>query len=129
MVSPLVPVARMPAPIVGMVQRPAVGNGGAGEYVLFKQDGTPIKNPAGFIAGIQQRGYKEPIYGATGNEIRDPVKWLESYEKRKAENGGVSPFSKPAPTSVPRAAPVAPVAPVAPAPIGGKPKGIFQADG
>merc|ERR1712070_181672 len=52
---------------------------------MGKADGTAIRNPDAFVAGIAQRGYKEMIYDANGTQIRDPVKYLE-----KRNNGAES---------------------------------------
>mmetsp|Transcript_110246 Transcript_110246/g.311017 ORF Transcript_110246/g.311017 Transcript_110246/m.311017 type:complete len:352 (-) Transcript_110246:140-1195(-) len=61
------------------------GDGGKGSSgaVLFKADGTPIRNPAAFVAGIEKRGYNETIYGADGKEIRDPSRYVAGMAKKE----------------------------------------------
>ena len=54
------------------------GQGGKGGGVLFKADGTAIRNPAAFVAGIEKNGYTDKIFDANGQVIRDPVKYVAS---------------------------------------------------
>lgn len=54
---------------------------------LVKADGTPIKNPAAFVAGIVKNGYTQPIFGADGKKVRDPVAYVAAMVVRDA-NGG-----------------------------------------
>jgi len=46
---------------------------------LFKEDGTEIRKPEAYIAGIEKRGYKDPIFDATGYKILDPVEYLRKH--------------------------------------------------
>jgi len=49
-----------------------------GEAIMFKEDGSPINNPEGYVASIQKNGYNHPLFTLQGDEIRDPVKFLAS---------------------------------------------------
>merc|ERR1712050_486542 len=52
-----------------------------GDAALFKADGTPVRNPVNYVAGIQKNGYKEKLFTADGDEIRDPVAFVEKMER------------------------------------------------
>merc|ERR1711976_319929 len=43
---------------------------------MGKADGTPIRKPKEYIAGIEKNGYSEPLFDALGKEIRDPVAYF-----------------------------------------------------
>lgn len=94
-------VIRDPVAYVGAMAKRGEGGGGAtrvpmgkaggkGQWQassqgqgIFKADGTPIRNPAAFVAGIEKGGYKEPIFGADGGPIRDPVAYVAAMSKRQ----------------------------------------------
>jgi len=62
----------------------SIAASGNGPAVLFKSDGTPIRDPVAFVAGIEQRGYKEQIVDANGQIIRDPVAYVKAMQHREA---------------------------------------------
>lgn len=45
--------------------------------ILFKEDGTAIRNTSAYVAGIKKNGYTEKLFTADGDEIRDPVSYVE----------------------------------------------------
>lgn len=49
---------------------------GAQGGVMFKADGTPVRNPEAFVAGIEKHGYTETIYGPDGSPIKNPVAYV-----------------------------------------------------
>lgn len=44
---------------------------------MYMADGTPIKNPAAYVAKIAQNGYTKKLFTAAGQEIRNPVAFLQ----------------------------------------------------
>merc|ERR1712007_231122 len=54
----------------------------ASEPVLFKEDGTPIRNPSAYVAKIEKRGYDEPLFNVKGEEIKNPAAYVQKMERR-----------------------------------------------
>jgi len=44
---------------------------------MFKADGTPIKNVDKVLEAIKRTGYQQPLYTATGQDIRNPLKFAK----------------------------------------------------
>jgi hypothetical protein len=57
-------------------QSPKANGGDSSSALMFKEDGTQIKNPEKYVASIQKNGYNYPLFTAEGDEIRDPVKFM-----------------------------------------------------
>ena len=44
---------------------------------LYKADGTPVKNPANYIAAMKKTGgYQGGLFDETGEEVADPQEYL-----------------------------------------------------
>eukprot|EP00930_Biecheleria_cincta_P083454 TRINITY_DN73028_c0_g1_i1.p1 TRINITY_DN73028_c0_g1~~TRINITY_DN73028_c0_g1_i1.p1 ORF type:complete len:683 (-),score=93.20 TRINITY_DN73028_c0_g1_i1:19-2067(-) len=112
-VSAMVPYEnprRPAAPIGG-----PIGSGERSGPSLFKEDGTPVKNPARYVEAMEKSGgYKGGLFDAKGTEIRDPIAYLAR------ANGSASSSSR-NPPSLPalRAGP----------PGGARPGSLFKEDG
>ena len=55
---------------------------------MFKKDGTPIKNPAAYVAGIEKNGYKDPVYTSSGEYILNPTQYLAEVGLERGGGGG-----------------------------------------
>lgn len=60
-----------------------MASAGMSGAVLFKSDGTAVRDPARYVEGIKKRGYNEPLMDAKGVQIRDPVAYVEKMVQRE----------------------------------------------
>lgn len=51
---------------------------GAADVQMFKANGQQIKKPEAYVASIEKNGYTDPLFTADGEEIRNPVQYLEN---------------------------------------------------
>lgn len=67
---------------------PPPSSGSLSGVAIYKGDGTRIRNPAAFIAGITS--YDGGLFTASGDEIRNPQEFLAGLERRHARRTGAS---------------------------------------
>lgn len=60
------------------------------DSMLFKEDGTPIKNPVAYVAGIAMRGYKDPLFDANGTKIKNPIAYVSKMESWSGDNSAAN---------------------------------------
>merc|ERR1712039_124619 len=64
---------------------------------IFKADGTAIKNPVAYVAGIEEKGYHEPLFDAAGQKIKNPARYVAAMVNNGSGYGAASKMMVPMP--------------------------------
>lgn len=65
---------------------PPVGTGAGGSKQLFKEDGTPVRDPVAYVTAMERSGgYTGGLFNSSGEEIRDPVKYVSGVQPQASQ--------------------------------------------
>merc|ERR1712113_465096 len=76
-VSTVNPAAALPV----ILKQPAVPIGSKPKGI-FQADGRPVLHPAKIMAAVEKKGYTQALFDGNGQEIRDPVRYIQGMIKR-----------------------------------------------